>query len=177
MNPNPRESLWITTIILCLRIILKLKNGKGDLEYFQLPNGGQKRFYSDLMSHVKIDPQKRFALHEIYRSFVEWLGEDIVPTFSEFVEMHSKCNTNMHGILIYSEECVHYGNALYLGASAIDHSCQPNSLWINDGKELVLRTISDVADFSDLRVPYIDTMTLCSVTLQRKIELFEVKFS
>ena len=135
--------------------------------------GGQKCFYSD----VKINPQKRFALHEIYLSFKEWLGEDLVPTFSKFVEIHSKLNTNMHGILIYTDECEHYGNALYLGASGIDHSCPPNSLWINDRKELVLRTISDVADFSDLRVPYIDTMALCSVTLHRKIELFEVKFS
>ena len=95
---NPNDAF--TAIILCLRIIMKLKHGKGDLEYFQLPDSQEKRFYSDLMFHDV--PQKRFALHDFYQTFEKWLGES-VPSFSKFVEIHSKLNTNMHGITIYSK--------------------------------------------------------------------------
>ena len=43
---------------------------------------------------------------------------------------------------------------LYLGASVLDHSCQPNAVVIFKGKELIVRTIEDVENISDIRVSY-----------------------
>ena len=163
-------------IILCLRVMLKLKYGEGEKQYCELPTG-RKRFYSDLMCHVekleKYKPETVDAGRFYYKTFEDWLGEDAV-SFSKFLEIHSKLSTNSHTMVQFSCELEpHIGSALYLGASAIDHSCQPNALWINNGKELVLKTISEVEDFSDLRVPYIGTHDLCNSSDHRQIELLE----
>merc|ERR1712001_324562 len=50
---------------------------------------------------------------------------------------------------------VSMGSALYLGASAIDHSCMPNTIWTFNKKEIILVAIDDVESFSDLRYSYI----------------------
>ena len=44
---------------------------------------------------------------------------------------------------------------LYLEASAIDHSCVPNAVWSYQGKEMIIRTIDNVEDFSNLRISYL----------------------
>ena len=171
-----KENEKASYIILCLRVMLKLKYGEGEKQYYELPTG-QKRFYSDLMCHVeklkKFKPETVDAGRFYYKTFEDWLGEDAVP-FSKFLEIHSKLSTNTHNMVQFSCELEpNIGSALYLGASAIDHSCQPNALWINNGKELVLRTISEVEEFSDLRVPYIGVHDLCNSTDHRQIELHE----
>ena len=47
------------------------------------------------------------------------------------------------------------GSALYLGASAIDHSCLPNTIWTFNEREIILVAINQVESFSDLRYSYI----------------------
>ena len=47
------------------------------------------------------------------------------------------------------------GPALFLGISAIDHSCAPNAVYISHGKNLIVRTIADkIENFSDIRLCY-----------------------
>lgn len=46
-------------------------------------------------------------------------------------------------------------NGLYLGYSILDHSCAPNAAWFNIGKEMVVRIIEDVEDFSEIRISYV----------------------
>ena len=51
---------------------------------------------------------------------------------------------------------IHVASGLYLGYSSLDHSCSPNATWFNVGKEMVIRTIEDVEDFSEIRISYLD---------------------
>ena len=47
------------------------------------------------------------------------------------------------------------GPGLFLGISAIDHSCAPNAVYISHGKNLIVRTIAEkTEDFSDIRLSY-----------------------
>ena len=54
------------------------------------------------------------------------------------------------GLVRYSDHhCIHYetafytfsGIGLYLGASVLDHSCQPNAAVVFQGKEIIVRCI------------------------------------
>ena len=59
---------------------------------------------------------------------------------------------------------------LYLEASAIDHSCIPNAVWSYQGKEMIIRTIDNVEDFSNLRISYL--LKLYENTSKRRQKLF-----
>ena len=60
---------------------------------------------------------------------------------------------------------------LYLEASAIDHSCVPNAVWSYQGKEMIIRTINNVEDFSDLRISYL--LKLYENTSRRRQKLLK----
>ena len=60
---------------------------------------------------------------------------------------------------------------LYLEASAIDHSCVPNAVWSYQGKEMIIRTIDNVEDFSDLRISYL--LKLYENTSRRRQKLLK----
>ena len=50
----------------------------------------------------------------------------------------------------------HVATGLYLGYSSLDHSCAPNAVWFNVGKEMVVRAIEDVENLSEIRISYFD---------------------
>ena len=60
---------------------------------------------------------------------------------------------------------------LYLEASAIDHSCIPNAVWSYQGKEMIIQTIDNVEDFSDLRISYL--LKLYENTSRRRQKLLK----
>lgn len=47
------------------------------------------------------------------------------------------------------------GQGLYLAASVLDHSCEPNAIWISNGKELRIRSVKKIEKFEDIRIAYI----------------------
>ena len=144
-----------------LRTILKLKN-KGGEEFFQLPNG-KKRHFADLMSNAEElwkqkEERKKFEFfYFIYANFEVWLG-NIMPSFDEFFDIYGKWRTNSSAICAMNldDPSIIIAGGLYLGYSALDHSCDNNAVWITVGKEMVVRTIEDVENFSEIRICYID---------------------
>ena len=66
----------------------------------------------------------------------------------------------INSFFIVNEKEKFIGKGLYLGASIMDHSCDPNAVWISKGKELVIKCIADqkVENFSDLRISYIPNL-------------------
>ena len=66
-------------------------------------------------------------------------------------------------------EIIGYG--LYLGTSALDHSCAPNAHWHFRGKDMIIRTIENVNDFSDLRQSYLQN--LAATTKKRREKLLQ----
>ena len=150
-----------TLILELMRTILKLKN-KGGEEFFQLPSG-EKRHYADLISNAdelwmqKEESNQYEVFYFMYANFEIWLG-DTIPSFKEFFDIFGKWRTNGSGICAMNldDPFIVIASGLYLGYSALDHSCSNNAIWINDGKEMIVRTIEDVENFSEIRICYID---------------------
>lgn len=67
------------------------------------------------------------------------------------------------------------GSGLYLGASILDHSCDPNAVAVFEGTTLHIRTLVDVAqlDWDKVSISYIDGMKL---TQERQQELQETYY-
>ena len=154
-------------VLKLLKVILKLNKMKeeGKEEFFQLPNGKKRRF-DDLVSNtdelrkqkeVTNDPNKLKLnhLYFIYKDFEIWLEDAIqIPTFTEFFEIYGKWQTNCTSIfaLDFDDPFILIARGLYLGYSSLDHSCAPNAVWFNVGKEMIVRTIEDVNQYSDIRI-------------------------
>ena len=132
----PEYLKYKTEALFVLRIVLKLsQNGKD--EFVTLPNG-KKRYFADLMSHkdkLEENMEKMLFLKSIFKEFQVWLG-DKAPSFDEFLEIYGKINTNR------------MESGLYLGFSAIDHSCAPNAAFCRNGIELTIRARDNIEDFS-----------------------------
>ena len=160
-----------------LKTILKLKNSGRD-ECFQLPNG-KKRYFSDLESNAdelrnQIEQRNQSrAFYLQYEVFKTWLG-DVMPSYTEYIEIIGKWQTNATSMLSMNVfETTHIATGLYLGYSSLDHSCAPNAMWFNVGKVMVVRTMQDVKNLSDIRISYIDVLTK---THERKMILKEKYF-
>ena len=135
-----------------IRTVLKLKNG-GEKQYAILPNG-KKRYFHDLISHqneIICDSTKMQDFQFSYNLLQVWF-KDQVPSQIEMLDIFGKLVINQFGISNESIEFV--GIALYLLSSVLDHSCAPNVQQIFKGKEMIVRAIENVDDFSDLRISY-----------------------
>ena len=90
-----------------------------------------------------------------HQVFGRWLG-NIAPTFNEYVEIQGKWILN--GTFLISNDLgdppIIVGRGLYLGLSSLGHSCAPNATVINLGKEIVVRAIEDVENFSTVRIEH-----------------------
>ena len=124
-------------ILLMIRIILKLQNN-GYQVFSELPNG-EKRYYKDLISHdEKRTFEENFRLEMTYGILEKILERNILLSKSDVFEIYGKLSTNAHEMENESLKVIASG--LYLGSSAINHSCAPNAHWITRGKKNVLRT-------------------------------------
>lgn len=55
---------------------------------------------------------------------------------------------------ICDKELKSIGTAIYLGASIIDHSCDPNTVTVFDGTTIFIRTIREIENFDWSKVRY-----------------------
>ena len=98
------------------------------------------RYYKDLISHdEKRTPEDNIRLETTYGILEKILQRNIHLSKSDVFEIIGKFNTNGHEIVNDSLKVIASG--LYLGSSAINHSCAPNAHWINRGNKNVLRTL------------------------------------
>ena len=148
-------------ILKVLKTTLKLRSNEKE-EFFQLTNG-KKRCFADLVSNAdefrqQKEPRIQKVFRLIYAEFNIWLGDDAIPSLAEFFEICGKWNTNSTSMFAmnFEQSSIKIASGLYLGYSGLNHSCAPNAVWFNNGKELVVRTIEDVKNFSDLRISYFD---------------------
>ena len=151
------ENLILNNHILRLmtRIILKLT--KNDQKFVELPNG-KKRYFSDLISHKEDiinypDPYwKKILFDQIYTGLQIWFGKHLPPK-NDLLEIYGKCSINSLAIRPT-------GYGLFLDASAIDHSCIRNAVYVFNGKEVIVKSIENVSDFKDIRVSYLSNISI-----------------
>ncbi|KAK9498342.1 hypothetical protein O3M35_002996 [Rhynocoris fuscipes] len=159
-----------TARILC-RLIYKLKKG-GDQEKGNYDKN-KFRFFKDLMSHysdIKEDNRRMEHTISLYGLLKDLIGEGSLPNFSEFTGIYGRIVVNSFNIL--DGEMNNLGTGIYLGASTIDHSCEPNAVAVFRRTTITIRTIKDIPDFkwSKVRISYIDVL---KQTDERKLALSE----
>ena len=140
-------------LIFMGRTIKKVQNG-GDKLIAKLPDGTE-RCFDDLMSHEEEILQIHSETIAPFRTGTPWcqtfFGD---ASFEYLLRIFGKININKHGII--SSKMAHIGDALYIGASAIDHACSPNAIFVTkNGKEISIRALEKVENFSEVRISYI----------------------
>uniref|UniRef100_A0A023F770 Putative histone-lysine n-methyltransferase smyd3-like isoform x1 n=1 Tax=Triatoma infestans TaxID=30076 RepID=A0A023F770_TRIIF len=155
--PSGKE-LPSTARLLC-RLITKLKRG-GDQEKGKYDRN-KFRFFKDLQSHysdIKEDKKRMEHSISLYGVLKDFMDEKNLPNFSEFTGMYGRVVVNSFNIL--DGDMNNLGTGIYLGASTIDHSCEPNAVAVFSGTNITIRTIKDIPEFkwSKIRICYIDAL-------------------
>ena len=146
-----------------LRLILKASEDF-DEKFAELPNG-HKRYLKDLMSHkedIENDTRMELFIHLynlLQAAFESANLEDLLPSQPYVLELWGKLLVNQFDMMIQTETShIPIGSGLYLACSYFDHSCAPNVTRISNGKQLILRTLDSVEDFSQLKISYISKL-------------------
>ncbi|RXG73465.1 Histone-lysine N-methyltransferase SMYD3 [Armadillidium vulgare] len=148
-----KNNLPPDTARLIARVILKLKDGGGEIEE-KIDNSWSRKF-EDLMNHsseVKEDISRQEHFHFIY------LGEENLPSSSELFEIYGKVLVNSFSIT--DKDLNSVGIGIYLAASIIDHSCKPNAYASFIGTQVYIRALYDMPelDWKKIRISYIDVL-------------------
>ncbi|GLG97705.1 Histone-lysine N-methyltransferase SMYD3 [Gryllus bimaculatus] len=144
---------------LMARIILKLQRG-GDQEKDYYSATGFRKF-KDLMSHysdLKEDAKRMEHFASLSAVLLDLLGESNLPNTAELMGIYGRVCVNSFNIL--DPEMLAIGTGIYLSASIIDHSCDPNAVAVFEGTTLYIRTIKQFStlDWKKVRITYIDLL-------------------
>jgi len=143
------------TVRLMARIVFKLRSG-GDKEAVDLPEGGSKRSFGDLMTHatdVMKDKERMEAFDAFYVVLNQYLGEeDQGISKSELFDIY--CRVLINSFNLMDEDYLPIGIGLYLQASVLDHSCWPNATVVFSGKTAQVRAIGTFDSFAEARISY-----------------------
>ncbi|KAL1489651.1 hypothetical protein ABEB36_013595 [Hypothenemus hampei] len=159
---------------MLFRLLKKLQNG--GITYKSYYSKKDYRMWKDLMSHyseLKNDSRRMEHVTSLYAVLTDFMQDEQLPNFVEFTGLYGRMSVN--SFTICNQELQSLGTGIYLAASIIDHSCQPNALAIFEGTTLIIRTIDDMPklDWSTIKICYIDTL---ASTQERQNELFETYY-
>uniref|UniRef100_T1IMZ4 MYND-type domain-containing protein n=1 Tax=Strigamia maritima TaxID=126957 RepID=T1IMZ4_STRMM len=123
--------------------------------------GDVSRRFQDLMSHSEDDMKDSIDLMMMKSLTLEmvmcFIREEYCPSFRELSEIYGKAFINTFRI---HDDGKKLGKGLYLGASILDHSCQPNASFVFDGPTLLLTATEDIPqlDASNVFISYVGTL-------------------
>ena len=159
------------TVRLIIRIIHKLAYLGGTTETATLPDGTKRRF-DDLMSHSTQIPKDEPRI-KAFKSYLEVIKDCLkndpsLPNSSEILEIYGRVLINSFHIM--NNEYQSIGIGLYLNASVLDHSCNPNASVSFIGNKIMVKSVSAlrIESFTDVRICYIN---LLNTSVKRKMEL------
>ncbi|KAF5279535.1 hypothetical protein FQR65_LT03357 [Abscondita terminalis] len=115
------------------------------------------RKFKDLMSHypnIKEDPVRMEHFTSLYGVLGEFLGNEFIPNPVELLGIYGRMCVNSFNIC--DEELKGLGTGIYLAASIIDHSCQPNAVATFQGTLLNIRATEQMPHLNGTN--YTDTL-------------------
>ncbi|KAK2167317.1 hypothetical protein NP493_1279g00016 [Ridgeia piscesae] len=148
------------SIRLFFRLLLKLESQKHRTKVDEFLN--VKRSFADLESHVEEilkDAGRMEEFVELCQTLRVFVGEDwALPPGTELLQIFGKMVINSFSIC--DGEMQPIGVGIYLGASCMDHSCQPNAVAVFNGTELHVRnTVAiDTSQPIKFHISYIDQL-------------------
>lgn len=157
------------------KIINKLNKSNG-LTYQAYYTANSFRMWKDLMSHysdLKTDKKRMDHFTSLIVVLNEFLKNTTVPNTVELMGLYGRMVINSFTILDVDMNSI--GTGVYLGASIIDHSCNPNAVATFDGKTISIRATKhmDSLDWKQVRISYIDLM---KTPWERQTELLETYY-
>ncbi|XP_041973756.1 histone-lysine N-methyltransferase SMYD3 isoform X2 [Aricia agestis] len=152
------------------KIINRLKRGDG-ISYKAYYSPTSFRMWKDLMSHysdIKKDKKKMDHFTSLCVVLYEFLKDISLPNTVDLIGLYGRMVINSFTILDMDMNSI--GTGIYLAASVIDHSCEPNAVATFDGKTISIRAIKDMPtlDWRQIRITYIDLM---KTAYERQVEL------
>ena len=90
-----------------------------------------------------------------------------IPSQDDVMEIYGKMMVNAFNIVNGVIENIGYG--LYLGSAALDSSCARNAIQHFRGKEMIIRCIENVNNFSELRLSYLQDLTATTKIRRQKL--------
>ncbi|KAL0276279.1 UNVERIFIED_CONTAM: hypothetical protein PYX00_003885 [Menopon gallinae] len=156
------------------RLIIKLQKGGAHERSFYTHS--KFRVFKDLMSHyneIKNDIKKMEHFMCLHEALQAYLGADNLPNSAELLGIYGRMVINSFSIFDDSGHTI--GTGLYLAASVVDHSCNPNAVTVFDGTTLYIRTLEDMENINwpNIYISYIDNLDLPS---KRQKELERVYY-
>ncbi|XP_044761143.1 histone-lysine N-methyltransferase SMYD3 [Coccinella septempunctata] len=141
------------------RLVRRLhKNGNQVRSYYSEMNF---RMYKDLMSHypdMKNDAKRMEHFQSLLVVLEEFMKEEILPNPVDLMGMFGRMCINSFNIC--NEEQQILGTGIYLGASILDHSCEPNAVAIFEGTTIHIRALKTMQylNWSEVFISYIDIL-------------------
>lgn len=162
---------------LMARVIVKLNNPSKIKPEATFNN--ETRSFSDLMSHeedILNDSLRLMQFSQVYKALTEFMGTDCGFSKQELLDIFGKVCVNHFAIDDDDEEHEsHLGLGLYLGASALDHSCSPNCYFMFHGKRIDVHLLEDVPEPS-LKNLFVSYMPLLNTKQERQTRLKETYY-
>ncbi|CAG9810288.1 unnamed protein product [Chironomus riparius] len=143
------------------KIIWKLQYG-GYLQKFYYSRNGFRKF-NDLMAHledIKWDEKRMEHVQSLYAVLKEYLAPEHLPNQTEFLGIYGRLCINSFNIL--DDDLNSIGTGIYLAASILDHSCNPNAVATFEGPQLSIRLIEDIPElkWDQIRISYVELLDL-----------------
>uniref|UniRef100_A0A914S3E4 Uncharacterized protein n=1 Tax=Parascaris equorum TaxID=6256 RepID=A0A914S3E4_PAREQ len=127
-------------------------------------------FVDELKNHsdeIKEDGEKSEFFMTLSHVLFEYMGADYLPPASELLIIFGRVMVNV--FTISNDDLNTIGLGLYLGLSALDHSCDPDAFVLFNGRKAVLRSLKQHITAYDsniverLRIAYCDLLELTSM--------------
>ncbi|XP_030853050.1 histone-lysine N-methyltransferase SMYD3-like [Strongylocentrotus purpuratus] len=106
--------------------------------------------------HEKLSGQIRRDAFEIWLSLLKDCEDGILPELSSWLKMFGA--TICNSISICDNDLIDIAVGIYLRASMLNHSCDPNCAWVCDGRKLQIMTVKDVKEGDECTISYVDAM-------------------
>ena len=145
---------------LFLRLYLMVITDINVQTQYKLYNG-TNRSLEDLMAHeseIESDP-KRCELFEYIHQTVEYLCNEFGFQMNSDLLFRLFCqlSINYYSVICYSgTKEILVGAGLYIEASVLNHSCDPNAATVYFGSTLVLKAIKPIEANDEITISYLD---------------------
>ncbi|XP_030853044.1 histone-lysine N-methyltransferase SMYD3-like [Strongylocentrotus purpuratus] len=106
--------------------------------------------------HEKLSGQIRRDAFEIWLSLLKDCEDGILPELSSWLKMFGA--TICNSISVCDNDLIDIAVGIYLRASMLNHSCDPNCAWVCDGRKLQIMTVKDVKEGDECTISYVDAM-------------------
>eukprot|EP00057_Strongylocentrotus_purpuratus_P015557 XP_011670031.1 PREDICTED: histone-lysine N-methyltransferase SMYD3-like isoform X2 [Strongylocentrotus purpuratus] len=106
-------------------------------------------------NHEKLSDTKRNHFESLLCVLKQFLEEDVLAEPSSWLKMYGATLCNGFSIMDYGlYGLIDIANGVYLRASMVNHSCDPNCALVFDGRKLQVRTVKDVKEGEECTISY-----------------------